>query len=212
MPAATISDSSSDASSVFSRERASRAAAPSAELCGTTAMNRRGPSAASAFRRSTSSGAATVRFATTSVTSNGRPSFVRSTTTCSTGSPGLAPQAADQIRLEPGGLTLRQRGHDDLVDLMLGDGVLRGVERVGVADLARARDALVAHELEREVDPHLGGVAHDVVIDHVPVARPLLRHDHVEVHVPAGRALAHAIEQVLAADRLVRQDQDVRHP
>ena len=37
-------------------------------------MNRRGPSAASAFSRSTSSGAATVRFATTSVTSNGRPS------------------------------------------------------------------------------------------------------------------------------------------
>ena len=91
------------------------------------------------------------------------------------------------------------------------DRVGGGVERVGVADLAGALDALVAHEREREVDAHLGGVAHRLVVDHVAVARAALGHDDVEARVALGVALADGVEQLAAADRLVGEHEDVGH-
>ena len=138
-------------------------------------MKRRGPSSASAFRRSTSSGAATVRFATTSVTSNGRPS-----------PRGRRRRARPAARSPPRRRSIRSRRSqpDDVagsVETMISsigcarDGVHRGVERVGVADLAVAGDAEVADELERQVHADLRGVAHDLVVDDVAVPRPRLR-------------------------------------
>src|SRR5919109_4327818 len=88
MPAATIPSSRSDATSARMRSRASATAWPSRCSCGTTTMNRWGPVAASSGSRALSSGAVAVRFATTRVTSNGRPSATMATTTCSTGRAG----------------------------------------------------------------------------------------------------------------------------
>ena len=98
-PAATIPASRRDSSSRRSRARAAcSTASPRPEDCGMTTMKRCGPSAASAFRRSVSSGLATVWLASTSVTSKGRPSAARSTTTCSTGSPVSSPSRSGRSR------------------------------------------------------------------------------------------------------------------
>ena len=66
------------------------AAAPPPPSWGTITMNRCRSSDALAFSASASGSLAAVRLATTSVTANGRPSFSRSTTMCSTGSPEAA--------------------------------------------------------------------------------------------------------------------------
>ena len=191
--------------------RLAHARGPARPLCGTTTMKRRGPSSASAFRRSTSSGAATVRFATTSVTSNGRPSACEVDHHVLDRQPGRllagarSGRAAASPRTSPGSVETMISSIGCARDRVHG-----GVERVAVADLARRRRCPeVAHELQREVDAHLRRVAHDLVVDDVAVARPRLRHDDEEARVPPRRALADAIEQRLAADRLVREDQDV---
>ena len=90
------------------------------------------------------------------------------------------------------------------------DGVHGGVERVGVADLALADRAEVADELEREVHADLRGVAHDLVVDDVAVPRLGLGDDDEEPR-PLLTAFADAIEQRLAGDRLVREDEHRRH-
>ena len=103
-----------------------------------------------------------------------------------------------------------QRRDDDLVDAVRrAIASMRGVERVGVADLAGALDALVAHEREREVDAHLRASR----------ARPRRRSRCRGAGASAGRrrgsarrpracALADRVEQLRAADRLVGEDED----
>ena len=61
-------------------------------------MKRCGLSSASAFSRVCSSSDATVTFAATSVTSNGRPSPITSETTCSTGTPVLSRRRSGRSR------------------------------------------------------------------------------------------------------------------
>ena len=58
------------------------------------------------------------------------------------GQPGLALERLDQVALHPARGLRGQRGDDDLGDPVLGDRVLGRVERVAVADLAAALDAL----------------------------------------------------------------------
>ena len=96
---------------------------------------------------------------------------------------GLVLEPLRQVAPQPARGHGGQRRDDDLVDAVGADRVGGGVERVGVADLAGALDALVAHEREREVDAHLGGVAHRLVVDDVAVARAALRDDDVEARV-----------------------------
>ena len=62
----------------------------------------------------------------------------------------------------------------------------------------------------REVHADLRRVAHDLVVDHVAVARPRLRHDDEEPRALLG-ALADAVEQRLTGDRLVGEDEHGRH-
>ena len=61
-----------------------------------------------------------------------------------------------------------------------------------------------------EVHADLRGVAHDLVVDHVAVARPRLRDDDEEARALLG-AFADAVEQRLAGDRLVGEDEHRRH-
>ena len=161
--------------------RAPRATAwPSVLACGTTTMNRCGPSAASAFRRSTSSGARHGQVGDHERDVERQALAARSTTTCSTGSARGLLEALDQVAPEPAGG--RAPGS---VETMISSiprsahRVHRGVERVR-SPTSPCGDALVAHELQREVDADLRGVAHDLVVDHVAVARPGLRHDDEE--------------------------------
>ena len=154
-------------------------------------MNRCGPWSASALSRSTSSPPATVWFATTSVTSNGRPSSLEVDHDVLDRQPGVVLERLDQVAPHPAGGRRGQRRDDDLGDPAVGDRVVRGVQRIAVADLAATVDALLAHEREREVDAHLRGVAHGLVVDHVAVPRARLRDDDVEPRValaPRARA------------------------
>ena len=74
-------------------------------------LARRAPSGARRARAP-----ATVWLATTSVTSNGRPSRARSTTTCLTGSPVSFSSASIRSRRSQPEVAARQRRDDDLVD------------------------------------------------------------------------------------------------
>ena len=99
------------------------------------ALARRAPPGARPARRRPP-----VWLASTSVTSNGRPSASRSTTTCSTGSPVSSSQALDQVAPQPA-RGRRAGSVETMISSMpcARDRVHRGVERVGVADLAGAR-------------------------------------------------------------------------
>ena len=85
---------------------------------------------------------------------------------------------------------------------------MRRQERVGVADFAGRLDALGGDRGEGEVDAHLRGFAHRLVVDHKAGRGLALRHDEAEAHVAAGRALAHRLEQLRAAERAVGDHQD----
>ncbi len=90
---------------------------------------------------------------------------------------------------------------------VLAHGVERRRERVGVADLADRPDVLAADHLEREVDAHLGGVEHGVVVDHEARVRAVLGNAQDEADVRVG-ALAHCVEQLAPAQRLIGDDED----
>ena len=87
------------------------------------------------------------------------------------GHPGRLGDALDEVAPQPARRRRRVGRDDDLVGVVLGDRVHRGGVGVGVADLADGLDALLAHDLAREVDPHLRGVEHGLVVDDVALAR-----------------------------------------
>ena len=149
-----------------------------------------------------------MRLATARVTPKGRPSSSRSTTTWSTGMPGGVGDALDQVAPQPARGRGREGRDEHLVGVVLGDRVHRGGVGVGVADLADGVDALLAQDLAREVDAHLGGVEDGVVVDHVAVARVRARDADDHAQLLAGGLLLDALQQRLAAERLVRDDQD----
>ena len=93
----------SDVEQLLAAARAPRAPrGPSPESCGTTTMKRCGPSSASFFEALDElARRPTVWLASTSVTSNGRPSASTSTTTCSTGRPVSLSQPLDQVAPQP---------------------------------------------------------------------------------------------------------------
>ena len=169
------------AAAAAARWRASRTRWPCTPLCGTTTMKRRGPSSASAFRRSTQLGRGHGQVGDDQRHVEGET---------------LGGEVDDDVldrqrRSPPRRRSIRsrrsqpedgrgQRRDDDLVDRLRAHRVHRGVERVLVADLALAGGAEVADELEREVHAHLRGVAHDLVVDDVAVPRPGLRDDDEE--------------------------------
>ena len=161
-----------------------------------------------ALSASSSSSPLAVRFATASVTSNGSPSVSGSATTCSTGRPVASrTRSIRSRRSQPE----RVAGY---VEMMISSGRYAWTASivaeygVGVADLADRVDVLGASELEREVDPRLGGVEHRVVVDHEPRPRPVLGRDEHEPHVALGGSFADRLEQRAAAERLVGDDQD----
>ena len=123
---------------------------------------------------------------------------------------GLLLEPLDQVAAQPARRRRRQRGDDDLVDRLGAHGVHGGVERIGIADLALADRPEVADELQRQVHADLRGVAHDLVVDDVPVPRLGLRDDDEE-SCARLTTFADAIEQRLAGDRLVREDEHRRH-
>ena len=119
MPAATMpvvlerGRAASSRRSRAARDRAARRRGPA----GTTTMKRCGPSSASSLRRSTSSPPAAVWLATTSVTSNGRPSRVEVDDDVLDRQPGLLARARSrQVAPQPARRRRGQRGDDDLVD------------------------------------------------------------------------------------------------
>ena len=89
-----------------------------------------------AVSASSSSSPEAVRLATASVTWKGSPSASMSLTMWVDRQPGGVPDALDQVAAQPSRAGLRVGGDDDLVGLVLVDGVDRRRVRVRIADLA----------------------------------------------------------------------------
>src|SRR5947209_1927867 len=128
------------------------------------------------------------------------------------GKPGRLTDAVDQVGAQPAGSRLRIRGDDYLLRVVFADGVHRGAVGVWITNLADRVDALVVDEVEREIDAHLRGVEHSVVIDDESRARAVLRdaEDEAEVLV-LGHAPLHRLDQTTPAQSLVGDDEDRLH-
>ena len=191
-----------------------RAARPSPPSCGTTTMNRWRSSSRACSLSESSSGVARRRaVGDDERDGKGRPSSSMSATTwCDRERRTRRSTRSMRSRRSQPERRRREGGDDDLVGRVLGDGVHRGRVRVGVADLADDVDALLAHDRAREVDAHLRGVEHGVVVDDVAVPRPRARHadDEARRRSSAARSL-HRLEQRAPAEGLVGDDEDRPH-
>ena len=107
------------------------------------------------------------------MTSNGRPSALESPcTTCSTGSPLASWRRSIRSRRSQPEDDAGQRGDDDLVD----PAVARSRPSTALNGSWSPTSPVPSmpsslHERQRQVDAHLRGVAHRLVVDHVAVAR-----------------------------------------
>ena len=119
--------------------------------------------------------------------------------------------AFDQIASHPAGVRDRVGRDDHLARTALADLVHRGQEGVGVADGAARLDALLGQQRDGEVDPHLCGLAHRLVVDHEARGGLALWHHETETHVTARRELAHSVEQLAAPERAVGHHQYLLH-
>ncbi len=121
--------------------------------------------------------------------------------------------ALDQIAAQPARDRRREGRDDDLVGMVLGDGVHRGGVGIGVADVADRVDALVAQEAAGQVDAHLRRVEDEVVVDDVAVLGLVARHadDDAGALAAGARALLDDLQQQSARERLVGHDQDGAH-
>src|SRR5919106_1817432 len=100
---------------------------------------------------------------------------------------------------------------DDLVVVLLSQGVHdRGVG-VGVHHLAVRLDARLVQQRQRHPEPVLGRLVHHRVVDHVAVLGLVLGADHVHVDLVPARAGAHGVDQGLPRHRLVRDYEDALH-
>jgi hypothetical protein len=118
--------------------------------------------------------------------------------------------ALDEVRPQPTRLQLPGMcGDDHLVRLVLVDGVLDRLERVGVDHGPARCDAGFVQEVERAPQPSLGTRAAAVRIDDEPRARLVLRRDDRDADRPGLRPLHEQVDEGLARDRLVRDDEDV---
>src|SRR5437763_29475 len=125
--------------------------------------------------------------------------------------PGGLADALDQVLAQPARLRDRMGGDDDLVGAVVGDRVHRRLKGVLVAHVPDQLDALGGEELLGQVDAHLRGVAHRLVVDDRAVRRAVLRNDQRELRVAPGVARAHRVDQLGAADGLVGDYEDLCH-
>ena len=126
--------------------------------------------------------------------------------------PRGAPDAVDQPLAQPARARLGVGGDDDLVVVVLAQGVHgRGVG-VRVHHLAVRLDAGLAQQRERHLEPVLGRLAHHRVVDHVAVLGLVLRADHVHVDLVARRrGASDGVDQRPAGHRLVGDYEDALH-
>ena len=112
-----------------------------------------------------------------------------------------APQAVHEPLAEPAGARLGVRRDDDLVVVLVTEGVHDGGVGVGVHHLAVRLDARLAQQRERDLEAVLGGVAHHRVVDDVAVLRLVLRADDVDVDLLALGDALDRVDQGLARRR-----------
>ena len=98
---------------------------------------------------------------------------------------------------------------DDLVGLVLVDGVLDRLQRVGIDDGPARCDAGLVEKVERAPQAALGARAAAVGVDDEARARLVLRGDDRDADRAFGGALPQGVDQNLAGDRLVGDDEDV---
>ena len=118
------------------------------------------------------------------------------TTTCVTGRP-KRPDPAEDVPAKPARSRRRERRDDDLVDLLVVDGVLHRDDRVGIAEPARRLDARVGHEPADAFEPPFGP-------DRVG------RDQECELGGARRAPLVDGVQQRLPENRLIREDEDVR--
>ncbi len=119
--------------------------------------------------------------------------------------------AVDQIPPQPAGVRDGVGGDDHLARTVLGDRVHRRQEGVRVAHRAARFDALLRQQRDREVDPHLRGLAHRLVVDHETRGGLALGYHETEAHLAGGRELADSLEQLAAPECAVGNHQYLLH-
>src|SRR6185312_4484803 len=99
------------------------------------------------------------------------------------------------------------RRHDELVDRLLGEGIPHRGHGPSLVDVAVRRDPGLAERRDHPVEPSACGRAARVAID--DVARAWVAHgcDHQRADRPLGRARANGVDELLAREGLVRDDQ-----
>jgi hypothetical protein len=101
-------------------------------------------------------------------------------------------------------------GRDDhLVWVVLVDGVLDRLERIGIDDRAAGRDPGLVEEVERPAQAPLSARAPAVRVDDEARSGLVLRGDDGDSNRPLLRALAQQFDEPLAGNGLVGDDQDV---
>ena len=127
----------------------------------------------------------------------------RSTTTCSTGRPVSSRRRSRRSRRS------QPEDSEGSVETMISSMPCSAIASLAAFSGSPSPTSPVPempsslHELERQVDAHLGAVAHRVVVDHVAVAGPRLRDHDVEGHVVAAAWRARARRRAACAPPIV---------
>ena len=121
---------------------------------------------------------------------------------------GSAADLGQQITAQPARLGRWMRGHDQLVDPLPRDHVLDGVERPRVDNGAVGRDPGGLQRRDRAVEPAAGGRPARILVDDVPRGGLADRGDDDSADRPALGAEADGVDQRVARQGLVCDDED----
>ena len=178
-------------------------------LCGATIRKLASLSRALARMRSSSGSPSTVSFATTSTFARARAASAL--TTCSTGLPARSlANLLEEVLPQPSRLRLGMGRDDDLVDVLRGEGVLDGAERIVVDHVAVGGNPGLAECRECPVEAPTGCRTSRVAIDDVPGSRLGHRSDHSDSNRSRFGTTLHRGDELGADECLVRHDEDGR--
>jgi hypothetical protein len=118
--------------------------------------------------------------------------------------------ALDEVCAEPARLQLAgMGGDDDFVGPVLVDRILDRLQRIGVDDGAARGDPRLVEKVERPPKPPFRARAAAFRVDDEACPRRVLRRDNGDADRPLRGPLADGVDERLAGDRLVRDDEDV---
>ena len=120
----------------------------------------------------------------------------------------LADLPQQVLLAQPAGRRLRMRRDDQLVDPLERQRILDRGERASLEHVAQRRDSLLAQPSDRPVEPAAGRRTARVLVDHTRGARLAHRRDHDRPDGALLGARADCVDELVARERLVRDDED----